>query len=611
MLLAVAATVGLRGAGSDDEWSEALDELIADSGPLVLVLDNFEHLVHHATTSVGRWLDVAPALQVIATSRQPLTLRGELCYPIGPLPLSEAVELFRCRASAKPTDLADDKAVAEIVESVDRLPLAIELAASRTPLLSLAEISQQLLQPFRLLRSPDATRGADQDSADADKGHAVLERTIAWSWRLLDPIERSTLCQFAVFRGGFTLDAAESVVELPQESSAWLGDVLQRLLSKSLVYRDTAAANAHRSRFHLYQSIRAFAADHRAEPELMRAAMARHARHYARQGEALVADLESPSAPQCLQELVLGHANLAVAFERSTKADSELAVRLALVLAASLWRRGLPSMQIRLLDRAVVVGAETGSNLARVYFARGRAQWVQGRLDRAKWDLEHALTLAADDAQQRPCEIQAWLARVLQDLCELSAARHHFQQATRPGAIGNPVDHTMARFLCAAFEHQHGSVQLAREQYAHVRTVFERGKYEHGVAMVDVMASMADLDRGDVSRARRTLASAKQKLDPSDGRWLGFALAFMALAEHLDGQLEVAADRYAECLAHLQASQSVIQGSCVAAWAGVLAHEVGRWKLARRYYEGALAAAGRVRDAEGCAVSRFYPGFRR
>jgi predicted ATPase len=198
-----------------------------------VILDNFEQLVAQADATVGRWLDVAGDAAFLVTSRERLGLAGEQVLLLDPLDAeSDAIALFAERARAQLDDFDLDDAmrrdVAAVVAQLDGLPLAIELAAARVAVLSPAQIAVRLRDRFAMLRLPGGAGPA--------RRQAALEAAIDWSWALLQPWEQSTLAQCAVFDGGFTLEAAEQVIDLGAWSEAPpVMDVVQSLVDKSLV----------------------------------------------------------------------------------------------------------------------------------------------------------------------------------------------------------------------------------------------------------------------------------------------------------------------------------------------------------------------------------------
>jgi predicted ATPase len=179
---------------------------------VLLVIDNFEQVVD-AAPELSKLLSECPNLRVIVTSREVLRIQGEVEYPVPPLARSEAVELFSTRSR-----LEADRTMAELCARLDDLPLAVELAAARTSVLTPADILDRLSQRLDLF----------QGGRDADPRQATLRGTIEWSHDLLSNEEKTLFARLAVFAGGCTLASAEKVTD------AGL-DTLQSLVDKSLV----------------------------------------------------------------------------------------------------------------------------------------------------------------------------------------------------------------------------------------------------------------------------------------------------------------------------------------------------------------------------------------
>ncbi|SEF56982.1 Predicted ATPase [Actinacidiphila yanglinensis] len=178
---------------------------------LLLVLDNCEHVIDAAATLAESLLANCPGLSVLATSREPLGVPGELVRPLDPLPDPTALRLLADRgAAARPGFSVDDDPVAcaELCRRLDGLPLAIELAAARLRSLSPRQLADRLDDRFRLLTGGSRTLLPRQQT---------LRAVVDWSWDLLDPAERVLLRRLAVFRGGWTLDAVEAVCADPEE----------------------------------------------------------------------------------------------------------------------------------------------------------------------------------------------------------------------------------------------------------------------------------------------------------------------------------------------------------------------------------------------------------
>ncbi|MYS24866.1 hypothetical protein GTW78_33390 [Streptomyces sp. SID4948] len=178
---------------------------------LLLVLDNCEHVIGAAATLTELLLANCPGLSVLATSREPLGVPGELVRPLDPLPDPTALRLLADRGSAARPGFSvedDPVACAELCRRLDGLPLAIELAAARLRGMSPRQLADRLDDRFRLLTGGSRTLLPRQQT---------LRAVVDWSWDLLEPAERVLLRRLAVFRGGWTLEAAEAICADPAD----------------------------------------------------------------------------------------------------------------------------------------------------------------------------------------------------------------------------------------------------------------------------------------------------------------------------------------------------------------------------------------------------------
>ncbi|MGW9172759.1 AfsR/SARP family transcriptional regulator [Streptomyces decoyicus] len=236
---------------------------------LLLVLDNCEHVVGAAAELADRLLRHCPGLTVVATSREPLGVPGEVVRPLEPLLPAPAHQLFAERAAAVRPDFraADDPAaVDEICRRLDGLPLAIELAAARLRLLSPRQIADRLDDRFRLLTSGSRTALPRQQT---------LRAVVDWSWDLLDEPERALLRRLSVFAGGCTLAAAEAVCG---ERAEEVLDRLGALVDKSLLIVDHRGSEP---RYRMLETIHAYAKERAAgRPEEHERTLARHTGHF-------------------------------------------------------------------------------------------------------------------------------------------------------------------------------------------------------------------------------------------------------------------------------------------------------------------------------------------
>ncbi|MER5933218.1 BTAD domain-containing putative transcriptional regulator [Streptomyces sp. NPDC002054] len=264
----------LRGSAADelraltdrtgDDPLERLAEFCAGRR-LLLLLDNCEHVIGAAARLAEEVLVRCPGVRILATSREPLGVPGELLRPVDPLPDPVALRLLQDRgAAARPGfSVADDPAAAaEICRRLDGLPLAIELAAARLRLLSPRQIADRLDNRFRLLTSGSRTVLPRQQT---------LRAVVDWSWDLLDEHERTVLRRLSVFAGGCDLAAAEAVCADPATGGAGAAagaaaDVagqLGALVDKSLVVATPAAEGE--MRYRLLETVGEYAAERLAE----------------------------------------------------------------------------------------------------------------------------------------------------------------------------------------------------------------------------------------------------------------------------------------------------------------------------------------------------------
>ncbi|MFF5228354.1 BTAD domain-containing putative transcriptional regulator [Dactylosporangium sp. NPDC000521] len=257
---AFAAQLGVQSPGPGTLAAEAVAGHLQHRRAL-LVVDNCEHVVDAAATVVDHLLQATTDIRVLATSREALAVTGETQIAVGPLAVpdetaapddiaaSPAVRLFLDRArSVRPgleLDAGAARAVASICRRLDGMPLAIELAAARAKALPPAEIADRLRDRFALL-----TAGPRSSEAR----HRTLRATIDWSHDLLPEGERRLLRRLAVFRGGWTLEAAEQVCGFGRSEPADVADLLFRLVDQSLVTADPGTG-----RFRLLVTIREYA----------------------------------------------------------------------------------------------------------------------------------------------------------------------------------------------------------------------------------------------------------------------------------------------------------------------------------------------------------------
>lgn len=247
---AITKALGLQQISGRTQPQLMADHL-QDSGPFLLVLDNFEQVLP-AATMVTEILGECKALKILVTSRACLHIYGEQEFPVAPLKQDSAIELFVHRATAVRPNFAmtadNETAIREICARLDGLPLGIELAAARTKVLSPSAIRGRLQSRLQLL-----TGGA----RDLPERQQTLRKTIDWSHDLLDGSEQRLFRRFSVFSGGGTLEAAEAVCNTGLDLGMDPFEGLSSLVDKNLVQRvDVPDSEA---RFSMLETVREYA----------------------------------------------------------------------------------------------------------------------------------------------------------------------------------------------------------------------------------------------------------------------------------------------------------------------------------------------------------------
>ncbi|MGW5604966.1 BTAD domain-containing putative transcriptional regulator [Streptomyces sp. NPDC003753] len=307
----------LRGAGAEemravaDRHDDPLVRLAEHCARrrMLLILDNCEHVVDAAAHLVAHLLERCPGLTVLATSREPLGVPGEVLRPVEPLPQPYALELLADRgAAARPGFRVEDdpEAAAEICRRLDGLPLAIELAAARLRMLTPRQIADRLDDRFRLLTSGSRTVLPRQQT---------LRAVVDWSWDLLDEDERAVLRRLSVFSGGCDLTAAEAVC-----GPAAL-EALGSLVDKSLVV--AAPSGDGEMRYRLLETVAEYAGerlDESGERSDTERAHLTYYRELARTTDPLLRSSQQRSAVERLQ---LEYENLRTALRHAVAARDE------------------------------------------------------------------------------------------------------------------------------------------------------------------------------------------------------------------------------------------------------------------------------------------------
>ncbi len=382
--------------GAEDVFAEAVGDK-----RLLLVLDNFEHLID-AAPNLAETIVSCPHLTVLVTSREPLHIDGEWEFAVDPLREREAVALFLQRAKAVRSDFAANGEVAEICQRLDCLPLAIELAAARVKMLALPALLQRLEQRLPLLAG---------GSRSAPERQRTLRATIAWSYELLTPEEQATFARLAVFAGGCTLEAADEICGADV-------DTVASLIDKSLVRHSG-------DRYWMLQTIREYASELLEESGGADAVRNRHAEHYLALAELAYTERFEQSPRRLEPE----NDNLRAALDHLQGRAPSRYLQFAGALGQFWWDTSQFAEAAQRLEGALASVRDEGPHTARALAYLGDFDVMRGQFSAGVSQLEDSIQLwrrIGDEAQV--LEVSNWLGTALVQTGDRSRALELFEQ---------------------------------------------------------------------------------------------------------------------------------------------------------------------------------------
>lgn len=397
----VAGALGIARRGTPAELSQRVAAALASRDRVLLLADNLEQAATPLGAMLAELLEAAPELRILATSRERLGLEAETVLALPPLSVPQATELFIARAvelrrdwSAGP---ADREIVEQLVQRLDCLPLAVELAAGQA----------RTMTPLQLLERIDQGLGLPANRRhDGPARHATLAAAIGWSWDLLDPMQQRALSALSVFVGGFTLEAAEATLADDPSPVA----VVAALCDRSLVRSRERDEEAGVYRFTLYEPIRRFAAERLAGSGGQRAAELAMERWLLDWGGVELAALTGLRGAEAQRALIEEIDNLAAASASADGVRPSAAARLGLIIDGAIRSCGPTSLLERSLDIAVSNAADTDDEalLADALTTRGARLRTRARIDEAEADLLRGIELSRgvrDRAQEARARI--------------------------------------------------------------------------------------------------------------------------------------------------------------------------------------------------------------
>ncbi|MFC5752144.1 BTAD domain-containing putative transcriptional regulator [Actinomadura rugatobispora] len=469
------------GAAPAERLADALKPL-----DLLLVLDNCEHVVEQVADLARRLLDAVPGLRVLATSREPLGLAGEVVWNVPPLDVpdapakhtadpdsepavdveelarSSAVRLFveRASAAARGFRLDEDSAVAVAVlcRRLDGIPLALELAATRVRALGVHGLVARLDDRFRLLAT--GHRGAPQRQR-------TLTAMIEWSWELLPEPERAVLRRLAVHADGCSLEAAEAVCAGDDIPVFDVLDLLARLVDRSLV---VVADRADGPRYRLLESVAAYCAERLHEAGEHDEVLMRHRRYYAELAAGAEPRLFGRDQDRWLHVLDTEAANLRMAL------DGPDALRLANALTWYWFLRGRLSEALRSLDAALAADGGAPADRARAVAWRAGLALLHGG-DDARWPARRREALAGLDQcpPRERARAQWFLAFAGSEVDDLASGEKLLEEALAAfNEQGDQWGEAAALILRSRFAHARGEPAALEREGERATRLFAR-----------------------------------------------------------------------------------------------------------------------------------------
>ena len=393
--------------------TEALRRYLAERD-LLLVLDNCEHVIEECSELATALLTTCAHVRILATSRESLGVSGETVWRLDPLRQEDAYRLFVERARQRRPEFMPgkdtDAAIAELCARLDRLPLAIELAAARIGAMSPAEILSSLESRLDAL---------GVGGRDAPPHHRTVRAAVEWSHRLLDAEERRALRNLSVFVGGFDAAAAASVA--PGLSL----DLLTRLVDKSLVA--VVESPSGRTRYRLLETVREYAHELLADAGENAPARTRHLEHFSALGDVAREEWLSTGRQRFVNELDDDYENVRAALEWAVTSEPCTGVRLIGAIRDLFFRFGQTHGAVltkQLLERCPA----RGRYRAEALIAAGQLESMLGNSDAARSVLAEARDLCKE--LEEPL-LEAWV-RFFQGLAEtfcgaIETGRTHFE----------------------------------------------------------------------------------------------------------------------------------------------------------------------------------------
>jgi predicted ATPase/DNA-binding CsgD family transcriptional regulator len=534
----IAHKLNLSLPGTEDAQDALVSRL--KNTTALLVLDNCEHLVHTVASIVGKLARACTRLTILTTSREPLGISGEATYRLPTLDAASAAELFIARARAVDNRFSVDedgsRAITEICRKLDGLPLAIELAASRSSMFSPKQLLGLLECRFALLE------GGPRDVLPR---HKSLRALVDWSYDQLDEWKQSLFRRLSIFLGTFSLEAAAAIAGLAEDREFELIDSLSSLIDKSLV---SLERESDATTYRLLESMHEYARmklEERAETgDVARL----HARYLVRQLSAINRTAKFATSAQAMLFFNNHLADIRAALDWAIQPNEILIGAELLIEIEFLWSsrsivEGITRIEAYLAalgDRHPIHGSRLSSHLAELYWRTGDQDRALEAATRAlnlarpcgddtalSWaliaeatvnvyeDPDRALALlreldtlagASEASRQEGRQLRARLMTIREDFDQAAALYRELIEEER--RLGNPVGEAQSTWMLANIEYRVGRPEKAVELGREARALIEQSR--DGWAIATITRSLAGylLSTGAYDEAERAAADA-------------------------------------------------------------------------------------------------------
>ncbi len=538
--------------------AEAVQLRLSRQGHALFILDNVEQIREPMALLLQDWLKTGLTGRFLVTSRIRLGLNAEQTFPIGSLQPDDALNLFieRARNGLAEINIHTEnmEQIRSIVQRLEALPLAVELAASRMRLMSAAQINQRMIEMDSAALTPSVSFDGllDTEAIGTQRGERTLRSTVLWSWQLLEPWEQAALAQCSLFRGGFDLDSAEAIISLESWPDAPpVMSVIQALMDHSLLRSERPRPGCRR--LTMLRSIAAFATEKLAESDQLEATQRRHACFFASLGTRIYQrSLLSEGGTQKRRRLHTELDNLVLATHNALKLgalDTAMACGLA---AAKVYQiQGPPKDGMDLLEQCLKGGESSSILLARTIHQNAYLKWMTGNAKDAISLTERSLQMSIEEEDD-------------------------YLQAMNLDQLG------------LLYINQ-GEIDKAMDAYKKGEALCTRPE-------LDTMRSTILMHRSKLHQSRLEVALAKELIEKAlsiqhrqGNRWNeGIARNHLGTLHRMRGEYDTSRKNFLEAARILEEVEHVHYQSVILSNLGALENEVGNLDESQRCYEMAL-----------------------